>query len=564
MDERDAPSERGSAPGSEREPLAAGLVHELHQPLTGLDAGLRLVERELGASVTELDGWKIATSQLARVREMLLTYQRLMSTDRTGDGPFVVEPIVRRAVEELRYRIDPARVRVAVVVEADVPRAHGSPQALLHALTNLVANAIAASADAAAPGRVEVRAARAGDAVPRAQLRVADEGTGISPEGRRNLFRAGFTTKPKGRGSGLGLAVSRRMLRQAGGELRLAPPDDPARRPWAKTEFIVDLAASADAPAPQERSRPRGGAVRSAALAAVAVAALVVALALGWAGFRRWVRGGDVPQPVAVAAAQAAVEVLSAEGLVERRRGQAWEPVASGQQLLPDDSIRAAAGAGATLAIGGTTRIVVADATELTVREITAAVQRLQLTRGRLSVDHQADGARVLVVESESGGAVARAGTARFSVLASGAALAVATQAGVVRLHSAGQGVDVAAGQQSVSFRGQGPALPTEVPVALLLRIGRTVRDAGGSCLVEGVVAPGAEVRVEGQVVDPGPRGRFAVRVPRTEARDRAKVVTRDAAGRVVERRVPCEREHGVSDFAVRWGQDALPVGKPE
>ena len=296
---------------------------------------------------------------------------------------------------------------------------------------------------------------------------------------------------------------------------------------------------------------------------AAVVASLVIAVVLGWTGFRRWIEAGEAPQPAAVAPAPAAVEVLAAEGQVERRRGLEWERVTSGQQLLADDSIRAAAGAGATLAIGAATRIVVSDATELTVREITATVQRLQLTRGRLSVDHQADGARVLVVESEGGDAVARAGTARFSVLASGAALAVATQAGVVRLRSAGEAVDVGAGQQSVSFQGHGPAIPTQVPVALLLRIARTARDAGGSCLVEGVVEPGAEVRVEGKLVEPGPRGRFTVRVPRTEARDRARVVTRDASGRVVDRRVPCEREHNVSDFAVRWGQDA-PVAKPE
>ena len=522
------------------------------------------MERELGASVTELDGWQIATSQLSRAREVLQTYERLMSADRTRDGSFVVEPIVRRAVEGLRHRIDPARVRIEVAVEPDVPQAHGSPQALLHALTNLVANAIDAVVDAGGPGRIEVRAVRSADVVPRAQLRVADEGSGIAPERRSDLFRAGFTTKPQGRGSGLGLALSRRMLRQAGGELRLASPGDPARRPWSKTEFVVDLAASPDAPAAQERPRPDRATLRQAALAAAVVAALVIAVVLGWTGFRRWIEAGEAPQPAAVAPAPAAVEVLAAEGQVERKRGQKWERVTSGQRLLADDSIRAAAGAGATLAIGATTRIVVSDATELTVREITATVQRLQLTRGRLSVDHQADGARVLVVESEGGDAVARAGTARFSVLASGAALAVATQAGVVRLRSGGPGGRRRGGAAVGLVRtASGPAIPTQVPVALLLRIARTARDAEGSCLVEGVVEPGAEVRVEGKLVEPGPRGRFTVRVPRTEGRDRARVVTRDVAGRVVERRVPCEREHGVSDFAVRWGQDA-PVAKPE
>jgi two-component sensor histidine kinase len=563
MGERNPPAETRADPRAEREPVAAGLVHELRQPLTGIEAGLRLVERELGASVTELDGWKLATRQLARVGEMLQTHQLLMSSERTGDGPFVLEPIMRRAVEELRHRLDPARHRVAIVVEPDVPQAYGSPLALLHALTNLLANAIDAVDATGKPGRIELRAARTVDAVPRAQLRIADEGPGIPPERRRRLFRVGFTTKSRGGGSGLGLVVSRRMLRRAGGELRLASPGDPSCRPWSTTEFVVDLAASSDAPAPRELPRPRRALVRRTGVVAALFASVAAVLAVSWLGFQRWVRAGDAAPAAAVVAAPIAVEVLSADGQVERRRDREWEPVTSGQRLLPDDSIRAAAGAGASLAIGAATRVVVSDATELTVREITAAVQRLQLTRGRLSVDHQADGARVLVVESEGGDAVARAGTARFSVLASGTALAVATQAGVVRLHSAGQAVEVAAGQQSVSFKGRGPARPSQVPVTLLLRIARAARDRGGSCLVEGVVDPGAEVRVDGQLVDPGPRGRFAVRVPRSDGRNEARVVTRDAAGRAVERRVECAEDHGVSDFAVRWGQDA-PAPKAE
>jgi hypothetical protein len=75
--------------------------------------------------------------------------------------------------------------------------------------------------------------------------------------------------------------------------------------------------------------------------------------------------------------------------------------------------------------------------------------------------------------------------------------------------------------------------------------------------MIEGTVDPGAEVRVEGRLVDPGPQGRFAVRLPLEKGRTYATVVTRDAAGHVVQRRVDCAAEHDVSDFAVRWGQDA-------
>ena len=557
---RSRPPTDAGAPPREPDLVAPGLVHELRQPLTGLEAGLKLVARELGASVTGLDGWGIATEQLARLRETLETYGRLMSPDAADDQPFAVAPVVRRAVGALRFRLDGVRERLAVVIEPGVPQAYGSPQALLHALTNLLGNALDAVAETGKDGRIELRALRAvgADGVARAQVRVADEGVGIPAERRHLVFRSRFTTKPAGRGSGLGLAVARRMLRRAGGELRLAAPQDPARRPWAATELVVDLAAGAGAPAPQEAVPPRRTSPARAVRALALAAAVLAAAGLGWAGFRRWAGAGDEPRPETAATdAAQAVEVVEVEGSVERLRGEAWEAVALGERLRPDDTLRAGTGSRATLAIGDRSRLAVSDATQLTVREITAAVQRLRLTRGRISVDHQPNGARVLVVESEGGDSAARAGAARFGVVASGTSLAVATEAGAVRLEAAGRSVDVAAGQQAVAFRGAAPSAAAPVPAALLLRVARAVAAARGACTIEGAAPPGAEVRVEGRPVEPGPQGAFAVRVAIAPGRRYATVATRDAAGRFVERRVGCAAEHDVSDFAVRWGQDA-------
>jgi histidine kinase/DNA gyrase B/HSP90-like ATPase/FecR-like protein len=542
--------------------VAPGLVHELRQSVTGLDAGLKLLERALGPAATQLDAWSIATTQLARLRETLDTYEQLMSSGVAEPRAFAVEPVVRRAVESVRFRLEGARDRVTVTLEPGVPPAWGDPRALLHALTNLLSNALDAVAETGAPGRIEIRALRAGGEGAGAQVRVADAGTGVAPEHRHKVFEPRFTTKAAGRGSGLGLAIARRMLRRSGGELRLGDPADPARRPWASTEFVVDLAAGRDAPALHAPPSPRRRALAHAAPAVAVAVTLLAVVGAGWVGFQRWILAGDPPSPSIAAPVADAVEVLEVVGQVERLRGGAWKPLAAHDGLEPDDTLRTGVGARATVAIGERSRLAVADATQLTVREITAAVQRLRLSRGRISVDHQPDGGRVLVVESEGGDAVARAGAARFSVLASRASLAVATEAGAVRLQSAGESVDVAAGQQSVAFRGRAPREAAPVPVALLLRVGRMARAANGTCTIEGVAAPGAEVRVDGRLVEPGPAGTFSVRVPVEPGGRTAAVETRDAAGRVVQRRVACV-EQGVSDFAVRWGQDALPSPAP-
>ena len=395
-----------------------------------------------------------------------------------------------------------------------------------------------------------------------AQVRVADDGAGIPPQLRGRLFAPRFTTKRSG--NGLGLAISRRMLRGSGGEVRLAAERDPATPPWARTELVIDLAAGPDAPAARE-PEPLLTTWRGSLGTAAVLIALAILVGGSWIGFQRWVRAGDAPPASAAVAAtpaapsRLAVAVVSVAGTLERQDGEEWTPVAAGEPLHQDDTLRTADGSRATLAIGEGSRVTVSDATQLTVREITAAAQRLRLARGRLSVDHQPDGARVLVVETERGDTVAQAGAARFSVLASGASLAIATETGVVRLQAGGSSVDVGPGEGSVAFAGQAPAPAAAIPVALLLELGRSATTADGGCRIEGAVASGAEVRVDGKPVKPQPDGRFSVVVPGGRGRTKgATVRTRDAAGRVVERRVACARnvdEH-VSDFAVRWGHE--------
>lgn len=553
MGERTSRTRTESSERSQSELHSAGLVHELRQPLTGLGAGLRLAARELGASLTELDAWKLASTQLARLEETLETYDRLMTPRGMEASPFVVEVAVRRAVADLAHRLDPVRDRFALVVDPGVPRGHGAPLALQHAVTNLLSNALDALHDAGDTGRIEVRVSCAPGSRP--QVRVADEGAGIAPEQRQRLFTPRFTTKT--RGSGLGLALSRRMLRACGGELRLAPGDDPARPPWASTVFVIDVAAGPDAPAPHAPApvTPRW----RAALGPVAVLASLAALVLGsWAGFQHWVRAGeDQPPSVTRAARTERVAVAGVTGAIERLHGSSWQALAPGDPLHEDDTVRTGEGSRATIVIGDRSQVTISDATQLTVREITAAAHRLRLTRGRLSVDHQPDGARVLVVESERGDTIARAGTARFSVLANGASLAVATEAGVVRLQAAGRAVDVRPGEESVSVAGEAPSPAAAIPVALLLQVGRAAAGSGG-CRIEGSAPTGAEVRVDGKRVIPLSTGRFSVNLPARRGVTHATVVMRDAAGRVVERRVACAQqvdEH-VSDFAVRWGHE--------
>ena len=179
--------------------LVPGLIHEMRHPLTGIKAGLQLIAAALGERVTSLDEWDLVTSQVRRLEDTLQTFQELAEPRAGRAVPFAVEPVLRNALLLLRFRSRRLGDHFALVVEGELPLAHGNPRALLHAVTNLAVNAFDAVEEMARPARVEVRLLRDPSAA-RAQVRVADEGPGLSPEVARRLFEPRLTTKPRGTG----------------------------------------------------------------------------------------------------------------------------------------------------------------------------------------------------------------------------------------------------------------------------------------------------------------------------------------------------------------------------
>jgi signal transduction histidine kinase len=223
--------------------LAPALLHELRQPLTGLDAAATLLERAVGPLLAGREEWQLLRQQLARLAEVMTGYDELFHAGEGREATFEVGPAVSRAVQLLAHRVRPLARRFALVPAEAPLHGFGSPAALVHAATNVLGNALDAVEVAGRDARVEVRVL-AGDGGDGAQVRVSDEGAGIPAEVRPRLFEPRFSTKPPERGSGLGLHLSRRLMARFGGEVFLVDEADPRRLPWAVTEFCIRLPAS--------------------------------------------------------------------------------------------------------------------------------------------------------------------------------------------------------------------------------------------------------------------------------------------------------------------------------
>jgi signal transduction histidine kinase len=220
--------------------LAPALLHELRQPLTGLDAAAALLERAVGAVLIEREEWQLLRQQLGRLNEVVAGFDELFRAGEARAIAFEVGAAVTRAVQLLVHRVRPLARRFTLVLHPSPLLAHGAPGALVHAVTNLVGNALDAVEGAPGEARVAVRLL-AGARGP--EVRVSDDGPGIPEPVRVRLFEPRFSTKPPDRGNGLGLYLSRRLMTRHGGDVLLVEPRDPARLPWAATEFCIRLAA---------------------------------------------------------------------------------------------------------------------------------------------------------------------------------------------------------------------------------------------------------------------------------------------------------------------------------
>ena len=281
-----------------------------------------------------------------------------------------------------------------------------------------------------------------------------------------------------------------------------------------------------------------------------------------WLVFRGTLYRPAPPPPAAHVAEEAKVDeaiVVAVVGDVVRLSPNGGtSALAAGQRLRADDSVRTGRGGRTDLQLGARSRITVAEGTQLMVREITEKLHRFRLTRGRIAVDYQADGVRLLRIESADGGAVAETQGARFGVLSTGTAVAIATATGEVNLTSQHK---TRAGTQSFAAAGKPPSGAEPIPAKLLLKVAdaaaAAAQDRESLCAeVEGTAPAGSEVLVDGAPAAVAEDGRFRVRVPAAADKKDVTVAIRDAGGRETIRTVPCGGRANIppiKDIAIRW-----------
>jgi len=201
--------------------LAAGLAHEVGNPLAAVLGFVELLEQDLGDPGLESDLLRRTRGELERIHRII---RELLDYSRPGTGE--VEMVqVGALVDEVRSTARHApRFRDVELVEASlsepVERAVVAIERdrLQQVLVNILLNAADAVREGGG-GRVWLDARLVDGEV---QLRCRDDGPGFSAVALERALEPFFTTKEPGRGTGLGLATSLQMVQAAGGRLELA------------------------------------------------------------------------------------------------------------------------------------------------------------------------------------------------------------------------------------------------------------------------------------------------------------------------------------------------------
>jgi signal transduction histidine kinase len=189
--------------------LAAGVAHEINNPLGVILGYARLLRKRADASVTE---------DLQIIEEETLRCQEIVEGLLDLSRPFNIspEPVdLRELCDDVVSRLSESKQLEGVEVKVDgAAAASGQPLRLRQVVFNLIKNAVEASGGS---GRARVVQIKLGAAPGAVEVAVADSGPGIAPGASGRLFEPFFTTKPAG--TGLGLAVSRAIARAHGGDI---------------------------------------------------------------------------------------------------------------------------------------------------------------------------------------------------------------------------------------------------------------------------------------------------------------------------------------------------------
>jgi len=193
--------------------LAAGLAHEIKNPLGGIKAAMQVLAEEASLSQEDRKVVKRVAQEVVRLESLMKNFLNFAKPAKPQLARLNVNHIIHAVVGLSIPGERSTAVRIVKQLRP-IPETMADPMQLQQVLLNLILNAVDSMPQG---GTLSLRTACEPGSI---LVEIADTGRGISAEHIDQIFQPFFTTKPKG--TGLGLAISKKLVEQHGGSIAVA------------------------------------------------------------------------------------------------------------------------------------------------------------------------------------------------------------------------------------------------------------------------------------------------------------------------------------------------------
>ncbi|MBF0430891.1 MAG: PAS domain S-box protein [Fibrobacteria bacterium] len=199
--------------------MAAGIAHEINQPLTGIKNFAKntqyMLENKIGSSEEISENLRLISEQVDRTAKIISQMRELTRKSEKKLEPVNINAVIVECVEFLHPQLKLSGIKVICQLKPDLPVVLGDRIRLSQVFLNIIANAKQAMEEE------ETRELNIDSFFEKESIKVtiSDMGRGFNPEDRDKIFHPFYTTKKAGQGTGLGLSISLSIIKDHNGEI---------------------------------------------------------------------------------------------------------------------------------------------------------------------------------------------------------------------------------------------------------------------------------------------------------------------------------------------------------
>jgi len=198
--------------------LAAGIAHEIGTPLNIISGNAEFIQLDMKDSDPGYQELATIIEQTKRISVLIKELLDFARPNIISLQPVNINDIITSVLEFVRLQFSKNGIDVETAFDNDLPRIYGDPALLYQVFLNVIINAFQAMKKG---GRLFLGSSTENDEKEKVIVTVRDTGEGISTENLGKLFTPFFTTKEPGKGTGLGLAVTQRIVHEHNGKIKI-------------------------------------------------------------------------------------------------------------------------------------------------------------------------------------------------------------------------------------------------------------------------------------------------------------------------------------------------------